>query len=184
MLIDQVMPQWDFGEVHATYVASNAERSLRAAREVTPREIRLLRPLWAIRVLPALLLGGRSFRFERDRPLWDSARRGGFTEVAEAADAFVLGHIGQHWRPGGGEGPRFDDVEAFVGFSRPGFCKVAVEVRTVPHHDGVLLTTETRVAATDGDARARFRRYWILIRPFSGLIRRGWLRAARRRAEV
>ncbi len=38
-------------------------------------------------------------------------------------------------------------------------------------------------AATDAAARRRFRLYWLAIRPFSGLIRRLWLRAIKRRAE-
>jgi hypothetical protein len=50
--------------------------------------------------------------------------------------------------------------------------------------EGTVLSTETRVLATDAAARRRFRRYWLAIRPFSGLIRRVWLRAIKRRAEA
>ena len=32
-------------------------------------------------------------------------------------------------------------------------------------------------------ARRRFGAYWLVIRPFSGLVRRRWLHAAKRRAE-
>jgi hypothetical protein len=46
------------------------------------------------------------------------------------------------------------------------------------------LTTETRVRCTDERSRRAFARYWYVIRPFSGLVRRSWLRAARRRAAV
>ena len=49
---------------------------------------------------------------------------------------------------------------------------------------GGALTTETRVWLTDASARRGFATYWLLIRPFSGLIRRRWLAAAVRRAEV
>ena len=41
---------------------------------------------------------------------------------------------------------------------------------------GSYLSTETRVADLD----LAFRLYWLLIRPFSGLIRRRWLRAVAR----
>ena len=44
------------------------------------------------------------------------------------------------------------------------------------------LTTETRVLLTDERSRRAFRRYWLVIRPFSGLIRRNWLTAIVRRA--
>ena len=35
---------------------------------------------------------------------------------------------------------------------------------------------ETRVALTDADSLRRFRRYWVVIGPFSGLIRQMALR--------
>ena len=52
-----------------------------------------------------------------------------------------------------------------------------------PTPGGCLLSTETRIKATDGDARRSFGRYWRIIHPGSALIRRVWLRAVRRRAE-
>ena len=48
--------------------------------------------------------------------------------------------------------------------------------------DGSTLSTETRVLLTDAASRRKFRAYWTLIRPFSGLIRRVWLRAIAHRA--
>src|SRR6266568_8960026 len=49
---------------------------------------------------------------------------------------------------------------------------------------GTRLATETRVHATDSAARRRFRLYWFVVGPFSALIRRRWLAAARRAAEA
>jgi len=49
---------------------------------------------------------------------------------------------------------------------------------------GCVVTTETRVQATDARTERRFRLYWTLIYPGSTLIRRMWLRAIQRRAEV
>src|SRR5664279_670006 len=43
-------------------------------------------------------------------------------------------------------------------------------------NDSSILTVETRVAITDDESRRRFRRYWLLIGPFSSLIRRMALR--------
>jgi hypothetical protein len=45
------------------------------------------------------------------------------------------------------------------------------------------LATETRVHALTATARRRFRLYWLVVGPFSALIRRRWLSAARRAAE-
>jgi hypothetical protein len=44
------------------------------------------------------------------------------------------------------------------------------------------LTTETRVYLTDARARRAFAGYWLVIRPWSGWIRREWLAGVVRRA--
>src|SRR5439155_20660929 len=49
--------------------------------------------------------------------------------------------------------------------------------------DGTTLATETRVYSADSAARRRFHLYWLVVGPFSALIRRRWLAAARRAAE-
>jgi hypothetical protein len=46
-----------------------------------------------------------------------------------------------------------------------------------------MLSTETRVHVPPG-SRARFVRYWRIVRPFSGFIRAQVLKAAKRRAEA
>jgi hypothetical protein len=43
--------------------------------------------------------------------------------------------------------------------------------------------TETQVDAADETARWRFRGYWLVVGPFSCLIRRRWLRQIARAAE-
>ena len=48
---------------------------------------------------------------------------------------------------------------------------------------GSLVTTKTRVLATDPRAARRFAVYWRIIQPGSALIRRRWLRAIAARAE-
>jgi hypothetical protein len=48
---------------------------------------------------------------------------------------------------------------------------------------GCLLTTETRVWATDASSKRRFAAYWRIIYPGSALIRQMWLRAIKKRAE-
>jgi hypothetical protein len=47
---------------------------------------------------------------------------------------------------------------------------------------GSMVSTETRVFASDASARRRFAAYWRLIYPGSATIRRMWLRAIERRA--
>ena len=52
-----------------------------------------------------------------------------------------------------------------------------------PGPEATRLMTETRVLALSRAARVRFRLYWLVVGPFSGLIRRRWLTAAKRLAE-
>lgn len=49
---------------------------------------------------------------------------------------------------------------------------------------GSVLSTETRVHAATARARRAFRLYWLVVGPFSALIRRRWLRAAARAART
>ena len=48
----------------------------------------------------------------------------------------------------------------------------------------VRVTTETRVYCLGDTSRHNFRLYWLLIGPFSGLIRKEWLRLIKQRAEA
>ena len=71
---------------------------------------------------------------------------------------------------------RREDVAVF---RRDGRVTIAVAFWAEPIAQGrSLLRTETRVQASDASARRRFLVYWLAVRPFSGLIRRAWLRAA------
>jgi hypothetical protein len=70
----------------------------------------------------------------------------------------------------------------FVAGLSPRGLRIAFDFRAEPHEVGSLLTTETRVRALDERARRLFRLYWLVVGPFSKLIRRRWLKAIRERA--
>jgi hypothetical protein len=76
------------------------------------------------------------------------------------------------------------DREAFTGFREEGCVKAAWNLR-ITDTDGASceLSTETRIQYFGGAARRKFRLYWTLVGPFSGLIRRALLSAVRLRAE-
>jgi hypothetical protein len=62
--------------------------------------------------------------------------------------------------------------------------KIAVAFEAEPIPGGSRLATETRVRALDDRTRRRFHLYWLAIGPFSGLIRRRWLRAVQEAARA
>ena len=148
-------------ELHSIAVEAPAERALAAAKETRLEELPVVRALFRLRGLRKAPSGA----------LWDAMRATSFVPHGEN----TLVAVGKPWRPRGG----MLVVEDFAAFDEPGYAKMAVDLRYV---DGRLVT-ETRVFLTSRDARRRFRAYWLVIRPFSGLTRRSWLRAAKRRAE-
>jgi hypothetical protein len=74
------------------------------------------------------------------------------------------------------------ETEFAAALSRGLRLQIAFDFRAEPHADGSLLTTETRVHAVTTRARRLFRLYWLVVRPFSALIRRRWLKAIARAA--
>lgn len=61
MLLDTLMPTYDFHEAHSVLVKAAPERAYAAIRDITPAEVALLRTLFAIRALPARLIS-RAFQ--------------------------------------------------------------------------------------------------------------------------
>jgi hypothetical protein len=164
--IADALPVYHHSERHTIQVAATPERALTAARETPLEDVPLVRALFRLRGLRAAPQG----------PVWDALLSEGFQPLGE--DTLVL--VGKPWSPRGG----LRRVEDFVGFSEPGWAKMAMELCAVPDGGGARLETETRVYLTDSTARRRFAAYWLVIRPFSGLVRRSWLRAAKKRAET
>jgi hypothetical protein len=113
----------------------------------------------------------------RDAPLLRAlfALRGLRSPAAIPVDATTYVAVAQPWRLL--RGPRRGDD--FASFDEPGWAKLAMDW----HAENGRLVTETRVLLTDDRARRSFRRYWLVVRPFSALVRRSWLMAAKRRAE-
>jgi hypothetical protein len=178
--LDEFLPGFDVNEIHSTRVAAPPEAVLAAARALTPRELPLLVVLMALRSVPALL--GRRRPISLDEPILDRFLRAGFAVLAERQDELVVGGVGRFWRPDGGVRPT--TAAEFAAFSDPGYARAAINFHAVAEPGGgTLLTTETRIAATDEGSRRSFRRYWRVIGPWSALIRRAWLRSIRRRAE-
>jgi hypothetical protein len=159
-LLDQVLPEWQHRERHEIEVDAPPERVWAALHEASAAEMPLLRRLFRLRGLPA---GGG--------PLLGQMQAIGFRLVAEEPGReLVLAAAGRPWRLRERLRP-LDDAP-------PDAALMAFDFRLT----GRTLSTETRVALADPRSRRSFRRYWLLVRPFSGLVRRSWLAAIGRRA--
>jgi hypothetical protein len=189
-LLDELLPvaAADAAERHATHVrAAPAEvlRALWSADLAGPAS----RALLALRLLPAAIAGSadartrlRGLRGERALTL-DDFRRAGFTVIGQReGHEVVLGLTGRFWSPSGGLVPT--DARTWAAGPPAGTAQAAWSFRVTPAADGAtLLDTETRVRCADEATRRAFARYWLVVRPFSGLLRRAMLRAVRREAE-
>jgi hypothetical protein len=143
-----------------------------------------------IRTLPALLT--------RPRITWARMRRRSgapalplrallhrdFVLLAERPPfEIALGLTGRFWLPGGELRPTH--AATFRDPILPGHARAVWTFHLEPLAGGrTRLVTETRVRCADPATRRSFLRYWRLIAPGSGLIRRAILSMIRRRAEA
>jgi hypothetical protein len=180
--LDRVLPAYDFVECHKRTIQAPPAAVYRAIWDVTLREIPVAAALFAIRSVPERLLRRAPLPAERNRPLVDQFFEAGFTLLADIPEVELvaglvtrIGRVGELVPLAGP--PDFHTVQA------TGLVKVAMNFTIATNAAGTVLRTETRVHAVDAGSRRAFRRYWFVVRPFSGLIRREWLRAIARRAE-
>ena len=112
----------------------------------------------------------------------DRLVRGGFIPLGERAGREIaLGLIGRFWLLSGGRVT--STAEEFRHFARPAHAKVVWTFTVEAEGPAITrLVTETRVQCLDAASRRRFGLYWLVVRPFSGLIRHAMLRAVAREA--
>jgi hypothetical protein len=155
--LDAYLPSYEFATRHEVAVDAPSDVADRALREVTFQDVPIVRALLFVR--------GERARRADERVVATMVPKATVVEDAPG-EGIVLSVTGQFWRVRG-RGPE-PPATAVVDF------------RSVPGK----LSTETRVHVPDPVSRRRFERYWLVVRPFSGLIRVLILRAAKRRAEA
>ena len=155
--LDAFLPAYEFSTRHMVSVTVDPIRADRALRDVTFKEVPLVRAL--------LLARGLGLRKAEDTVLGTMVPRATVLEDVPG-EGLVLTLSGQFWRLRG-RGPEAP-------------ATAVIDFRALPGS----LATETRVHVPDPVSRRKFRHYWRIVRPVSGLIRMGVLRAAKRRAEA
>ena len=189
MLLDDYMPESDVRASHAIRIAASTEQVYACLWTADFDHWGLTRALYALRALPMVATAPReAWRRARvelrpHRVTLDDVLAGGFTLLGERpGEELVLGTVGRFWRAGGETRP--SSPALFREPSPPGTAKAAWSFAVGRRPGGgVELRTETRVLCSDAASRRRFRAFWLLIRPFSGLIRREMLAAVRSAAE-
>jgi hypothetical protein len=182
MRLDDFMPQWHFDEYHQTMIAAPPEVVYESIRNLDASCSPVVGLLLRLRELP-LRLKKRDFKSPGLGPTLDNMIKMGFIALAdEAPRELVIGLAGLFWTLD----LEILDLEPreFPGFAQAGYAKVAANFLVTRLGPGTSrLSTETRVQCLDPKSKRGFRRYWFMIRPFSGLIRLEWLRIVKREAE-
>ena len=175
-LIEELLPHPDIRMLHQRMIAAPPARVFAALRTADLAGSRLVKLLVAIRTL----------KTPKGPLTLDRLTQAGFKLVGErAGEEIVLGVVGKFWKPSGERRPA--DLEQFRLGAPAGEVLVAwsFEVRqqaTGSRQQTSCLTTETRIKCGDPDTLRTFRRYWRIVHPGSGLIRRAMLRAVEKEA--
>ena len=173
MLIDEFLPVYDASERHQIDIHAPVERVYAAVHSLHLGASPLIR--WLVRL--------RGFSAPPTLTLDGLLRETSFILLDEKREQeLVFGLVGRFWTLSG-DNQRLD-VAGFHNFAQPGYAKAAWNF-LVSRKDAntTRVATETRVYCLDSGSRWRFRLYWALIRPFSGLIRRSALRLLKEKAE-
>ncbi len=171
-LLDEVLPNYDVAAVYSIRISASAERIYDVLQRGIPSGA-ITKLLMTLRGLP------RRFRGEPEHVPEDA-----FYRLKQLKDReVVVGIAGQFWKPVSTP-LRIRSLEEFLEFQRDGYCKAAMNLRIHPlGPDRCKVTTETRVEGF-GSAKQQFKRYWQVIGPFSGIIRREILRKIKKKAEL
>jgi len=179
MLIDSFAPNPDAIETHRIAIAASRDVVYRALLTANLGGSPVIKLLLGLRALPGFVLRGPRRPPRNQEITLKTIIDSGFGVLAEEPNQeLVLGVTGKFWRASGNLSP-FNRVD----FEKPvadGFARAVWNFRVSEGGGASILSTETRVICGDPVSRRKFRAYWILVRPFSGLIRRLMLRAVRR----
>jgi len=189
LLIDDYLPRFHARERHETIVQASPMQVYAALRTADLGDSSLVRVLLGLRGLPVLLSQsrgpGRQVRMrQRSAALTLGCILGhGFYLLAEApGQELLIGLEGRFWTLRGGL--LETDPISFRQRVLAGTAKAAWNFTVEAQSRGrTRLATETRIHCADEASRRAFCCYWLVVRPFSGVIRRRMLRSIRRAAE-
>jgi hypothetical protein len=197
MLIDKYLPKYDFTEVHAIKIKATPEVVYRAMMDTTLEEIHgFVRFLFNLRALPEKLAGRKENPLAsplktNQKSLLAQMLDSNFVKIEEQAPREIVfglivpGSIGRVWQKSSAQILKFSSAAEFLAFKNPAFLHVIANftLADAPEPGYVIIRTESRTKGLSEKARTSFRPYWWVIRPWSGLIRRLWLKAIKHRAE-
>ncbi len=177
--LDEVMPEYQFFERHATRIHARPDQVMEAIRQSTFGDMKSLVTLLKIR-------GAALRAHAQDTGAFSPERR---ILEAFAASGYVLGGSEHEIVMAGGANMRAKrplevrTLQQFADYREPGAIKIAYGFNVQDARGGwSTISTETRIAVQQDNRRGPAI-YWRLIVPGSGLLRRQWLEGIKHRAE-
>ena len=182
-LIDRYLPVFDVSDYREARVRGEPDRAYAALRALDINRSGIVRMLFAIRALPARLLGEPPAPVPPAKSLLDQTLEIGWRILEERPGReIVVGAVTRPWEAV--VHFRGLDPQDFIDFEEPGFTKIVWSNRVDGSEPGFsILRLETRVLATDPVSRRRFRRYWLVVGLGIRLIRIEAIRLVKRDLE-
>ena len=179
MLIDEFLPTYDLAaKQYSIEIDAPIEAVYPVVRKLDLRQATITRLLLFARSIPALLQGRPAIGLT----LEDLDKMGFFLLAEAPPHELLIGFVGRIWTLTG-------DLQAvepkrFRAFTTPGYVKGVVSFTLTPLGEGrTRLATVSRAQSLCQESLRKVRRYWFFIRPISGAVRLGMLRACKRQAE-
>ena len=179
--LDEIMPEYQFSERHTISIHAQLEQVMQAIRESTFGDMRSLQSL--LKVRGVFERGGShdTSVFAQDKRILDAFAASGYISGGNDHEILMVGGPDMRAR----RPLEFHTLQEFADYRQPGAIKMAFDFDVQQAGTGwCRVTAETRVLALDDSTRRGMGRYWRLILPGSGLLRRQWLDGIKTRAET
>ena len=174
--LDDVMPEYQFFERHSARIHARPEQVVQAVRQSTFGDMKSLVTLLKIRAAALRLHDTGDFLL--NKRVLDAFSESGYLYDGTEHEIVMFG-VGNPSRR-----PELRSLQEFAAYREQGAVKMAFDFNVKDAGGGwSTISTETRVLALDDFTRRGTGRYWRLIVPGSGLLRRQWLEGIKKRAE-
>jgi hypothetical protein len=152
-------------------VAANITRVYAVARSFNMSDSSLSKWLFKLRGLPESLTS------------IEGLTKFGFVILGDKKEEeMVFGLVGKFWTFSANI--RHLSSQEFNCFDEKGYAKAVANIALFPKDENhTKVITETRVDCTDIISALFFRLYWTLISPFSGIVRKEWLKTIKQASE-
>jgi len=177
--LDDIMPEYSGSERHSAHIHARPAQVMQGVRQSTFGDMKSLVTLLRVRAA-VLRIPYHDTGDLQDKRMVDSFRASGYL-LDESEHEIVMFRVGnlRAARP-----PEVRTLQEFRDYREPGAVKMAFDFNVEDAGGGwSTLTTETRVVGLDNLSSGPGTRYWRLILPGSGLLRREWLDGIKTRAE-